>query len=541
MIQLLDCTLRDGGYVNDWEFGSDVIGSVYARLADSGVDIVEIGFLDDRRPFDPNRSIMPDTDCADRIYGPIPARPPMAVGMIDYGTCRIENLKPCAESYLDGIRVIFKKHRMHEALDFCAQVKNLGYKVFAQLVSVTSYEDDELIELAKLVNDVHPYVVSMVDTYGLVQPDRLRHIFGILDSHVDRDIGIGFHAHNNFQLAFANSMLFLELAKDRDVIVDGTLFGMGKGAGNAPLELVAMHLNERYGKSYKINPMLDAIEECIADIYKTRPWGYKTYFYMAAYNGVHPDYVRQIQNKPNVSVSAINDVLGDIGPGDSKLLYNREAGEAAYERYERAHDVDEESTGKLRALIEKAGHVLLIGPGKSVRLQKDRIEQYISDAAPLVISINYIPEEIGIDDVFVTKSNRYVEMSRALGADENAHIGVIATSNVDAREKPFDIVFAREPLLEVQENIVDNSLLMLLKILDRCGVTEIALAGFDGYSDRDDNYFNPKMEYSFIKNEAFNLNRHMRYVINEVYSHIRFEFVTYSRYTDVHDSYDTAF
>ena len=98
-IQLLDCTLRDGGYVNDWEFGHNNLVSIFERSADAGVDIIEVGFLDDRRPFDINRSIMPDTESVAQIWGKTSRRPPMVVGMIDFGTCRIENLQPCSESY----------------------------------------------------------------------------------------------------------------------------------------------------------------------------------------------------------------------------------------------------------------------------------------------------------------------------------------------------------------------------------------------------------------------------------------------------------
>ena len=136
-VSLLDCTLRDGGYVNDWNFGHDNLVSIFERVVDAGTDIIEIGFLDDRRPFDMNRSIMPDTDCVEKIYGNLDRKNTKVFVMIDYGTCSLEHIRPCSESWLDGIRVIFKKHLRVEALAFCAELKKLGYIVFAQLVSVT--------------------------------------------------------------------------------------------------------------------------------------------------------------------------------------------------------------------------------------------------------------------------------------------------------------------------------------------------------------------------------------------------------------------
>lgn len=209
-ISLLDCTLRDGGYVNDWRFGYSNIVSLFERLVDAKVDIIEVGFLDDRRPFDIDRSIFPDTKSADQLYGSLDKKNVMTVGMIDFGTCAIDNLSRCEDSCLDGIRVIFKKGKMHPAMEFCKQVKELGYKVFSQLVSVTSYTDEELLELIGLVNDVRPYSVSMVDTYGLMDDDCLLHLYKILDDNVNPETRIGFHAHNNFQLGYSNTLAFLK-------------------------------------------------------------------------------------------------------------------------------------------------------------------------------------------------------------------------------------------------------------------------------------------------------------------------------------------
>mgnify|MGYP000226122163 CR=1 FL=1 len=115
-VKLLDCTLRDGGYVNDWEFGHDNIVTIFERLISAGVDILEVGFLDDRRTFDRNRTIMPTTQCADQIFGKLDKGNTMIVAMIDYGTCDISNLSPCSESYIDGIRVIFKINRTGKSL-----------------------------------------------------------------------------------------------------------------------------------------------------------------------------------------------------------------------------------------------------------------------------------------------------------------------------------------------------------------------------------------------------------------------------------------
>ena len=155
-LKLLDCTLRDGGFVNDWEFGHNNIISIFERLADAGIDIIEVGLIDERRKFDINRSIMPDTASIEKIYGLLDRKKSMVVGMIDYGTCDLKNIQPCKDSYLDGIRVIFKKHIREKAINFCSELMALGYKVFVQLVSVTSYSDKEMLDLISLANRIKP-------------------------------------------------------------------------------------------------------------------------------------------------------------------------------------------------------------------------------------------------------------------------------------------------------------------------------------------------------------------------------------------------
>ena len=125
--------------------------------------------------------------------------------------------------------------------------------------------------------------------------------------------------------------------------------------------------------------------------------------------------------------------------------------------------------------------------------------------------------------------------------EEREHpLKIIATSNVESKQQPFSYVFTREPLLEKGQNIADNSMLMLLRLLKQCGVQEIYLAGFDGYSDQDDNYFNPRMEYSFIRDQAGQMNHHIRDVLEKEYADMKLSFLTFSRYTFTQDKFSGA-
>ena len=538
-ISLLDCTLRDGGYVNDWKFGYTNIVSIFERLVDANVDIIELGFLDDRRPFDMDRTIFPDTRSADRIYGSLDKKKSMIVGMIDYGTCAIENIAPCSESCLDGIRVIFKKGKMYPAMEFCRQVKALGYQVFAQLVSVTSYTDEELLELISLVNDVKPCTVSMVDTYGLMDSEWLLHLYKILDENVADGIRIGFHAHNNFQLGYANALAFLKYEGKHDVVVDGTLFGMGKSAGNDPIELVAMSLNDRYGGHYCIDSMLEAINESILDYYKKTPWGYKMFFYLVAKNKCHPNYLSDYKKEENLSISMMDDLLSMIEPEDKKLLYDKSVGKQYYNEFVSMHCDDGAATNDFLDFVGNRD-ILLVGPGKNIGLQAKRVQQFVEEKHPVILSINYLPDTVTADCVFISNPKRYHDMTLPLRDPRHAGIKTLATTNVTCRNGRFSFVINRAPLLEKDERIIDNSFLMLIKYLNTIGIKKVYCAGFDGYSDRESNYNNPEMEYDFVRREAFSLNSHMKASIAEYRKTMDILFITYSAYDAEEDIHGAA-
>ncbi len=527
-MQLLDCTLRDGGYINDWEFGHDTLVNVFERVVSSGVDVIEVGFLDQRRPFDINRSIMPDSASVARIYGELDSKDTMVVGMIDYGTCAIENLQPCEESYLDGIRVIFKQHVMHEAIAYCKQIKDLGYKVFVQAVSVTSYSDEDLLELVDLVNDLHPYAVSMVDTYGLLHQSNLYHIFEVLDRSLAPDICIGYHAHNNFQMGYANCIEMIEAKTERSMLVDGTLYGMGKSAGNAPLELLAMYMNENYGTNYDINQMLEAIETGIMDIYKKVHWGYNLFYYVAASNKVHPNYVSYLMNRNTLSIKAINDILKKIDE-PQKLLYDENCIKKLYREYEVCECDDTAAMGAL-AQQWKGKELLLIGPGKTSVECRKQVREYCAENDPLVIAINFIPENKKPDYLFLTNSKRYLQLSSQLSRAENKDIPVIATSNVTKTDGIFEYVLNYSNLIDMQAKVRDNSLLMMLRALLDMNVSAVTLAGFDGYDPEKMNYFRTNMEYSDIHGKAKELNQSVRTFLEEHADRLKVKFITPSLY-----------
>lgn len=528
-IELLDCTLRDGGYINDWNFGHDKLVNLFERITDAGVEYIELGFLDDRREFDINRSIMPNTECMAKIYGGLPKGNTELIGMIDYGTCDIKNIQPKSESILDGIRVIFKKHLRVQALDYCRQLKELGYKVFAQLVSITSYDDEELMDLIRLANEIEPYAVSMVDTYGLLHKSTLFHYYDLLEANLKPSIRIGYHAHNNFQLGYSNciELMGYHQGKERGLLCDGTVYGMGKSAGNAPSELLAMYMNANYGKQYHISQLLEAIDCNLMDIFKVTPWGYNLKFFIAASNDCHPNYVTYLLEKQNLSIKAINSILRQI-EGEKKLLYDKQLIEQLYVDYQRNEYDDTENYAQLKKELEGKS-ILIIGPGASIVNEKDKITQYIETNYPVVISINLVPKDWEIHYLFLTNSKRYVQQSTAISR-LSKDVKLIATSNITRASGDFDYVMNYEPLIDRSVPFMDNSFIMLLKVLAQLHVNHIAMAGLDGYSLDKENYFSSKMEYDHIRKIYKEINAYVDNYLAKTKDKQSYEFITKTFY-----------
>ena len=526
--QLLDCTLRDGGYINDWEFGHANIIEIFERLVSAGVEYIEIGFLDERREFDINRTIMPDTESANKIFKGIDKGNSLVLGMIDYGTCSIENLQLCQDTFIDGIRVIFKEHLRDEALAFCNDVQKLGYKVFAQMVSVTTYTDEALKEYAECCNRIKPFATSMVDTYGLLDEEHLMHIYSILDKYLDSEIKAGYHAHNNFQLGFANVRRFLASGTKRDILADGTLYGMGKSAGNAPIELLMMFMNEKLGGSYDITQALEAIDNVIMDIYKKQYWGYNSFFFLASYTNCHPNYVQYLMNKRTLSVKQIKEILLGIRP-DKKLMYDAGYAEKVYLDYQSIRCDD---TNSIAVLKEKLSNkdILLLGPGKNLRRQREAISAYIGSNAPVIIAVNFVPDMFQADYVFLTKAKRYTQLIRDMGNGMSPCAEIIATSNVTKTSGDFHYVLNYSSLIDLDTEIIDNSLVMLLKSMLLLGVKKVSLAGFDGYSRTEDNYYDVSREYSFAKAKSDYLNEYVRSYLTQISDMLDVRFITDSFY-----------
>ncbi len=524
-IRLLDCTLRDGGFVNQWKFGEDCITNIYERLELAGIDIIEVGYLRDYVDYDINETQFPDTASIGKIIPKTKCSNSLSVAIIDFGNCAIEQIEPCEKTVLDGIRVTFKHREMAEAIKFCRQIKDKGYLVSLQPVSFMDYTPQDVLDLVKLANELDPFAVCIVDTYGFMNKRDLLRYYSLMDATLNPGIALGYHSHNNFQLAYSNAIELVEQFTEREMIVDCSVMGMGKGAGNAATELMALYLNNNMDSDYDISQILEIADTYIEKEKKKNPWGYSLKYYIAASNYCHHQYVSFLLDKKTLSIKSINEIISAISP-EKKTQYDEQYIIKLYREYQENRIEDSGSFERLKGML-KGKPVLIVAPGSSLISEKECVEQYIAQNSPFIISVNHFSELFSSDAVFVSNHKRYSQIAlRIKQHPTDAHI--IATSNINPTTLNIDIMLNYSGLLVQSDNdVADNAVLMLINALIKIGISSVTLAGFDGYKENGSNYFDEGWDFM---GSPWERNKKISEVVNEFKEKIDIRFLTPTLY-----------
>ncbi len=279
-IDILDCTLRDGGYVNNWEFDNSTALDVIDGLYESGVRWIELGIMGKnpnvgkQTKFSEFNQILPLLKCRkkDCHYAVM-----LTTSLADEFTYPM-----CSSNTPDVIRVAYFKNELSKTYDIVKKLKNLGYTVFMQAMATFMYDSKELEEMIRNVNEIHPEGFYVVDSFGTMYPHDVIKICNEILCRLDKNIILGFHAHNNIQMAFSNVQEFIRLSKEHDIMIDGSIFGMGRGAGNVPIELIMNYLNKNYSQKYNFSTILDVFQRHISKIYEEKKWGYSMQYFLSS-------------------------------------------------------------------------------------------------------------------------------------------------------------------------------------------------------------------------------------------------------------------
>ena len=324
-IELLDCTLRDGAYVNDGIFGFETIKNIIKGMNNSKIDILECGWLMNS-DFSINKTYLNQvSDIENFLEEEKKVKYSLMLYHDKYDLKKI----PKNRGQIDIIREIFHKDRYKEAIYNSEIIKDSGYELFYQAVNTNEYSNKDLMELSGLTNKIKPNCLYIVDTHGSMFKDDLKRVFDILSENLDDEIKIGFHSHNNLQLSFALTIDFIDYAKTkkRDIIIDSTLFGMGRGAGNLNTELISEYLNKFYFKNYDLDMINQVIMNEIIKFRELTDWGYSIPYLLSGSFNIHSRYAKYLTDKYEVKPDILREVFSFLNKNEGKIFSEKKADE----------------------------------------------------------------------------------------------------------------------------------------------------------------------------------------------------------------------
>ena len=370
-IKLLDCTLRDGGYVNDWQWGFGSARRIIQTLTRAGVDVVEVGFLRNVDGYDPDVTVCNTIEELNRLLPDEGQRGhTMYSGMAMRSNYDIAKLSPYDGHGIEIIRITAHDYDIKDGMDFARRIKELGYKVSINPINIMGYSDKDLLWIFEQVNEIHPWQFSIVDTFGSMRRRDLERIVSLVDHNLAPDIRLALHLHENMALSFCLAQEFLDKHLRRDLAVDGSLMGMGRIPGNLPIELIADYMNEYFGGHYNIDDLMDAIQDYIAPIKGECAWGYTPAYFLSAKFNLHRNYAEHYLGKGDLTNRDINHILAAIAP-DKKTVFDAAYADTLYVEYKNRRTDDTAALTALQAAFT-GKTVRVLAPGASLATEAGR-------------------------------------------------------------------------------------------------------------------------------------------------------------------------
>jgi 4-hydroxy 2-oxovalerate aldolase len=285
-IKILDCTIRDGGLVNDHAFDDDLVKAVYDTCVEAGVDYVEFGYKASKKIFSPDeygRWKFCDEDDLRRIVGDSESATKITVMADAERTDYHEDILPREQSVIDCIRVACYIHQIPTALDMVQDAHDKGYETMMQLMAVSTVSAPDILGALNLTAKSQAQAVYLVDSFGALYSEQVRDLIRLYVSAMEgTGTEVGFHGHNNQQLAFANTIEAIVAGANR---LDATINGIGRGAGNCPLELLIGFL---HNPKFHIRPVLKCCGDIFAPLAKEIEWGYRVPYAVTGQMNQHP-------------------------------------------------------------------------------------------------------------------------------------------------------------------------------------------------------------------------------------------------------------
>jgi len=492
-VMLLDCTLRDGGYYNQWDFDRRIVDRYLASMKASLVDIVELGF----RSLPKSTFVGPYAYTTDEFIEQLDLpKGPLYGVMIDgkeFGMDRASqtsNVKRIFggkdKSLISLVRIAINFNHVYKVESITRQLKDMGYQIAINMMQSHGKSHREYLDTAFLVSSWDTVnVLYFADSLGSMIPEDISKICRALKTGWEGSLGI--HSHNNKNLSLINSITAVE---NGVTWCDGTIAGMGRGAGNAAMESLILEmsmLGHHKGNANMLRPTVDDF----ALLRKEYDWGPNLYYHYASNHSIHPTFVMSLLEDVRYDNHQVMEALEFLADRDSTTYSIDAVRKAIY-----GNQKDARGAWCATGWLENQ-EALIIGAGQSVEKYRDGILQYIERATPAVLMLNinrYLPKSIAAATVVshekraLFDAQQYHELCHPIIMPKNRLDKIIKDKMKNLEILDYDLAL-REGTFRIGSNGCTLqwplAAAYAFAIVTQAGARSISLVGFDGYTADD--------------------------------------------------------
>lgn len=290
-IKVLDCSIRDGGLINKWQFSDELVRATYKALSDAGVDYMEIGYKASRDQFDPReygKWRFCEEDAVKKVISGIKSDMKLSC-MVDIGRVEDKDILPVDQSVFDMIRVACYVKDIDKAIALANMIMDKGYETTVNIMAVSTNLEKDIDEALDELSKTKIPCVYVVDSFGNMFQEDITYLVKKYQRFLPGKT-IGIHTHNNRQLAFSNT---IQAIIDGSNMLDASVFGIGRGPGNCTLELLLTFLKN---PKYNVRPVLQLIQDHYLPLSRQIEWGYIIPYMITGILNEHPRYAIEFRD-----------------------------------------------------------------------------------------------------------------------------------------------------------------------------------------------------------------------------------------------------
>ena len=486
---VLDCTLRDGGYYNDWDYSFDLVKRYVDAMAAARVDIVELGF----RTLHTNQYLGATAYTTDAFIERLSVPPHLSLAvmmnakeLIQAADQRVAIRSSFARrnhSQVSMVRIAANRNEVDKLGPAIEELRELGYEVALNLMQISEVDHPHITEFGTLAKSFDVEYAYVADSFGSLRPADVAPIMHALADGFGTAIGC--HLHDNMSYALANTMEAIDAGA---VIVDSTIQGMGRGPGNVRTEYLVMELARRGLTKANVQPLVNLVERDFAELKDAYGWGSSLYYFQSANLAVHPTYVMELTKDDRYSPSEITLALNRLNERGATSFDVRRLTEAV--QGEPLHFVGGRSVDDWCT----ARDVLIVANGPEARAKRSEIEMFIRQHRPFVLGLNaHLPIDMSlVDAVAVCHPERAMLDASALselGCEVVAPGELLASLNIKAK-RHRDVgyhVESQQLGFDGAGAIIPHPIVAgyALSLIANGDAKRIFLVGVDGYSEND--------------------------------------------------------